>query len=142
MKQIIWVVLIALTLTPARALEAVEKVRLAITNLNMSFLPAGVALKKGFFRDEGLEVEILRMNTPNTVTAIMTGDIGYTLLFGSVVRAALRGMPLRAVASLLDAPTHALIAKPEYKSVKELKGKILGIGNFGGTDDVAARMMF
>jgi ABC-type nitrate/sulfonate/bicarbonate transport system substrate-binding protein len=143
MKKVCFIVFFAFTLSvPARPLEADDKVRLAITNLNMSFLPAGVALKKGFFRDEGLEVEIIRMNTPNTVTAIMTGDIGYTLLFGSVVRAALRGMPVRAVASLLDAPTHALIAKPEYKSVKELKGKILGIGNFGGTDDVAARMMF
>lgn len=119
-----------------------EKVRLAVTNLNMSFLPAGVALKKGFFRDEGIDAEIIRMNTPNTVTAVMTGDLGYAMIFGSVVRAAVRGMPLRAVASLLDAPTHALIAKPEYKSVKELKGKTLGIGNFGGTDDVAARMMF
>ncbi|MGH7767559.1 MAG: ABC transporter substrate-binding protein, partial [Candidatus Binatia bacterium] len=84
----------------------------------------------------------IRMNTPTTVTALMTGDIGYTLLFGSVVRAALRGMPIRALAGLLDAPTHALIAKPEYKSLKDLKGKVLGIGNFGGTDDVAARLMF
>jgi NitT/TauT family transport system substrate-binding protein len=101
-----------------------------------------VALKRGFFKDEGLDVEIIRMNTPTTVTALMTGDIGYTLLFGSVVRAALRGMPIRALAGLLDAPTHALIAKPEYKSLKDLKGKVLGIGNFGGTDDVAARLMF
>jgi ABC-type nitrate/sulfonate/bicarbonate transport system substrate-binding protein len=127
---------------PACGLDAAEKVRIAITNLNMSFLPAGVALKRGFFRDEGLDVEIIRMNTPTTVTALMTGDIGYTLLFGSVVRAALRGMPIRALAGLLDAPTHALIAKPEYKSLRDLKGKVLGIGNFGGTDDVAARLMF
>ncbi len=142
-KKVCFIVFFAFTLSvPARALEAADKVRVAITNLNMSFLPAGVALKKGFFRDEGMDVELIRMNTPNTVTALMTGDIGYTLLFGSVVRAAVRGMPIRALASLLDSPTHALIARPEYKSVKELKGKILGIGNFGGTDDVAARMMF
>ena len=127
---------------PDRPLWAAEKVRVAVTNPNMSFLPAGVALKKGFLRDEGLDVEIIRMNTPNTVTALMTGDIGYTLLFGSVVRAALRGMPVRAVASLLDSPTHALIARPEYKSVKELRGKTVAIGNYGGTDDVAGRLMF
>ena len=86
--------------------------------------------------------EIIRMNTPNSLTALITGDIGYTLLFGSVVRGALRGMPIRAVASLLDSPTHALIAKAEYKSVKDLKGKTVGIGNFGGTDEVVARLMF
>jgi NitT/TauT family transport system substrate-binding protein len=118
-----------------------EQARIAITNPNMSFLPSGVALKKGFFKDEGLDVEIIRMNVPTIITALMTGDIGYTLIFGSVVRGALRGMPMRALASLLDGSTHALVAKPEYKSGKELKGKTVGIGNFGGTDEVAGRMM-
>jgi NitT/TauT family transport system substrate-binding protein len=118
-----------------------DQVRIAVTNPNMSFLPSGVALKRGFFKDEGLQVEIIRMNVPNIITALVTGDIGYTLLFGSVVRGALRGMPVRALASLLDGSTHALVAKPEYKSGKELKGKTVGIGNFGGTDEVAGRMM-
>ena len=118
-----------------------DQARIAITNPNMSFLPSGVALKKGFFKDEGLEVEIIRMNVPTIITALVTGDIGYTLLFGSVVRGALRGMPMRALASLLDGSTHALVAKPEYKSGRELKGKTVGIGNFGGTDEVAGRMM-
>lgn len=118
-----------------------DQARIAVTNPNMSFLPSGVALKKGFFKDEGLEVEIIRMNVPTIITALVTGDIGYTLLFGSVVRGALRGMPMRALASLLDGSTHALVAKPEYKSGKELKGKTVGIGNFGGTDEVAGRMM-
>ena len=143
MKRIccIWFALFALWL-PGQVLEGAEKVRISVTNPNMSFLPAGVALKRGFFKDEGLDVEVIRMNVPNTVTALMTGDIGYTLLFGSIIRGALRGMPLRALASLLDSPTHALIAKPEYKTVKELKGKTVGIGNFGGTDEVVARLMF
>jgi len=126
---------------PHPPLDAADKVRVTVTNPNMSFLPSGVALKKGFFKDEGLDVEIIRMNVPNIVTALVTGDIGYTMLFGSVVRGALRGMPVRALASLLDGSTHALVAKPEYKSGKELKGKTVGIGNFGGTDEVAGRMM-
>jgi NitT/TauT family transport system substrate-binding protein len=121
--------------------ESADKVRISVTNPNMSFLPSGVALKKGFFKDESLDVEIIRMNVPNIITALVTGDISYTLIFGSVVRGALRGMPMRALASLLDGSTHALVTKPEYKSGKELKGKTVGIGNFGGTDEVAGRMM-
>jgi NitT/TauT family transport system substrate-binding protein len=126
---------------PSGCVESADKVRISVTNPNMSFLPSGVALKKGFFKDEGLDVEIIRMNVPNIITALVTGDIGYTLIFGSVVRGALRGMPMRVLASLLDGSTHALVAKPEYKSGKELKGKTVGIGNFGGTDEVAGRMM-
>jgi ABC-type nitrate/sulfonate/bicarbonate transport system substrate-binding protein len=127
---------------PAQPLSATEKVRIAVTNFNMTFLPTGVALKKGFFKEEGLDVEIIRMNTPNTLSAMVTGDVGYTLLFGSIVRAALRGMPIRALASLIDSPTYALIARPEYKSVKELKARTIGIANFGGTDEVLSRLIF
>jgi NitT/TauT family transport system substrate-binding protein len=133
--------LVAALFAPSTRLDAADKVRVSVTNPNMSFLPSEAALKKGYFKDEGLDVEIIRMNVPNSITALVTGDIGYTLLFGSVVRGALRGMPMRALASLLDGSTHALIAKPEYKSGKELKGKTVGIGNFGGTDEVAGRMM-
>ena len=50
-------------------------------------------------------------------------------------------MPMRALASLLDGSTHALVSKPEYKSGKDLRGKTVGIGNFGGTDEVAGRLM-
>jgi NitT/TauT family transport system substrate-binding protein len=142
MKKLFCIVLALSVLgMPFGFLDGADTVRIAVTNPNMSFLPAGVALKKGFFKDEGLDVEIIRMNVPTIITALVTGDIGYTLLFGSVVRGALRGMPMRALASLLDSPTHALIAKPQYKSVRELKGKTVGIGNFGGTDEVAGRMM-
>jgi len=121
---------------------AADKTRIAVTNFNLSFLPLGVALQRGFFKDEGLDVEVIRMNTPNTVAAMVTGEVGYTMLFGSVIRAALRGMPLRAAASLLDSPIYALIARPEFKSLKDLKGRTVGIGNFGGTDEVTARLIF
>src|SRR5438128_9396666 len=89
---------------PGQGLEAADKVRISVTNPNMSFLPSGIALKKGFFKVEGLDVEVIRMNVPNSITALVTRDIGYALIFGSVVRGALRGMPMRAVASLLDSP--------------------------------------
>ena len=84
-------VLLALSVfgIPGGFVEGADKVRISVTNPNMSFLPSGVALKKGFFKDEGLDVEIIRMNVPNIITALVTGDIGYTLIFGSVVRGAL-----------------------------------------------------
>jgi NitT/TauT family transport system substrate-binding protein len=107
----------------------------------MSFLTTGVALKKGFFKQEGLEVEVVQMRVPVMITALSTGDIDYTTVFGSVVRAAMRGLPVKAVASFLDGSPHALIARSEFKSVKELKGKTLGVESYGASSDVIARMM-
>jgi len=48
---------------------------------------------------------------------------------------------VRIVAGFLDNWPITLIAQPEYKSLKELKGKTLGISSFGATPDVGARMM-
>jgi NitT/TauT family transport system substrate-binding protein len=135
-------VVIALSLYVAAApAEAVDKVRLSISSIDVSFLSGGIALKRGFFRDEGLDVELIRMNANVSVTALSTGDIDYTMVFASVVRGALRGMPMKVVASFMDSSTHLLIARPEYKTIRDLKGKTLAVSTYGATSDVAARMM-
>ena len=121
--------------------DAVDKVRMSISAVDVSFLTGGLAVKRGMFRDEGLDVELIRMNTNVSITALSTTDIDYTMVFGSVVRGALRGMPMRVVASFMDSSTHLLIARPEYRSIRDLKGKTLAVSTIGATSDVAARMM-
>ena len=51
---------------------------------------------------------------------------------GSTLRAAMRGLPVRAVASSTVAPFFALVAKE--KTVQELKGKVVGVTDPGGTN--------
>ena len=125
----------------AARLEAADKVRMSISSIDVSFLTAGIGQKRGFFRDEGIDMELIRMNANISVTALSTGDVDYTMIFGSVVRGALRGMPMKVVACFMDSSTHTLIARPEYKSVRDLKGKTLAVSTYGATSDVAARMM-
>lgn len=120
---------------------AADKIRIAVANFNVSFMTAGVADKKGYFRDEGLEPEIIGMRPPVSITALASGDIDYTTVFGSVVRAAVRGLPVRVVASWIDGSTHALIARAEFKTVKDLRGRTMGVGSHGASDDIAGRMM-
>jgi NitT/TauT family transport system substrate-binding protein len=122
--------------------ESADKVRLSVSSLDAAFLTPVVALKRGFFKEEDIDPEIIRMNANISITALATGDTDYTTIFGSVVRAAIRGLPVRVVASFLDSPTQLLLARQEFKSVKELKGKTLGVSTFGATADVSARMMF
>jgi NitT/TauT family transport system substrate-binding protein len=122
--------------------ESADKVRLSVSSLDAAFLTPIVALKRGFFKEEDIDPEIIRMNANISITALATGDTDYTTIFGSVVRAAIRGLPVKVVASFLDSPTQMLLARQEYKSVKELKGKTLGVSTFGATADISARMMF
>jgi NitT/TauT family transport system substrate-binding protein len=76
-----------------------------------------------------------------SITALSTGDVDYCQLFGAVVGGAIAGLPVRIVAGFLDNWPMTLIAQPELKTLKGLKGKTLGISSFGATPDVAARMM-
>lgn len=136
----IWLLTCAAFLV-ASPLQAADKVRLSIPALDVSFLTAGVASKRGFSKNEGLDVEVIRMNANVSIPALSTGDIDYTMVFASVIRGALRGLPMKVVASFIDSSTYMLIARPEHKAIKDLKGKLLGVSTFGATADVAARMM-
>ena len=123
------------------AAHAADKVRISLTSYNLSFLSAGVAAKKGIFKEEGLDVEVIRMNANVAMSALIAGECDYTMIFASVIRAAMRGIPLKVVAVLIDSPPYAFIARPEINALKSLRGKTIGIGVFGSSNDVVARLM-
>ena len=134
-------ILIAIVIFLGAPAMALDRIRIAVSNPNMPNLTVAMAQKNGLFKDENLEAEIIRMNPNVAITALATGDIDYCQLFGAVVGGAIAGLPVRIVAGFLDNWPMTLIAQPELKSLKDLKGKTLGISSFGATPDVAARMM-
>jgi NitT/TauT family transport system substrate-binding protein len=121
---------------------AAEKIRISVSgSYNMIFLSAGVAQHRGFFKDEGLDADIVVMGAGPSLAALSNGDIDYTLLTGSVIRAAIRGLPVRLVAGLMTSSAHVFLARPEIKSIKELQGKKVGLAGFGDATHVLARMI-
>jgi NitT/TauT family transport system substrate-binding protein len=136
-----FLVVFAITLLLGSPASALDRIRIAVSNPNMPNLTAATAQRNGFFKEENLEAEIIRMNPNVAVTALATGDVDYCQLFGAVVGGAIAGLPVRVVAGYLDNWPMTLIAQPELKSLKDLKGKTLGISSFGATPDVGARMM-
>lgn len=49
---------------------------------------------------------------------------------------------MRVVSSCMDSSTHVLLARPGFKSPKDLKGKVLGVSSFGASAAITARSMF
>jgi NitT/TauT family transport system substrate-binding protein len=139
-KRFVIAVALLLFLNPHAG--AVDRIRIAVSNPNMPNLTSAVAQKKGFFRDENIDAEVIRMNPNVAITALASGDIDYCQLFGAVVAGAIAGLPVRIVAGFLDNWPMTLIAQPEYKSVRDLKGKLLGVSSYGATPDVGARLIF
>lgn len=122
--------------------HAAEKIRISVSGgYNMIFLSAGVAQHRGFFKDEGLDADIIVMGATPSIAALTNGDIDFTLLTGTVIRAAIRGLPVRLVGGLMTSSPHVLLARPEIKSVKELSGKKVGLAGFGDATQVLARII-
>lgn len=103
-------------------------------------LPVVVAMRKGYFAAEGLELQKVQIQPQIAVKALVSGDVDYSLSWGSVLRAAATGVPIKVVAGLASRPLHVLIARPGIKSGKELKGKIIGVDSFAGTIDYLTRV--
>src|SRR6185503_688273 len=135
--QFILIVAIATCICLSLTSHAADRIRIAVSNPNMPNLTTQMVLKRNFFKDENLDVEIIRMNPNVAITALATGDIDYCQLFGAVVGVAIAGLPVRIVAGFLDNWPMTLIAQPELKTLKDLRGKTLGISSFGATPDVA-----
>jgi len=123
------------------SVHAADKIRIGFPDLAAPFVSLAVGQKRGFFQDEGLQPEFIRMNPAIAFQALVGGEIDYyTVLFPGVA-AAIRGVPVKIVGGYVPGATIALIARPEFKSVQELRGKTVGINAFGGALESAARLM-
>lgn len=112
--------------------QGVDRIRIVYASRGLPFLSAFVAKEMKFYQKHGLEAELIQMAPRIALTALATNQIDYSLNIGSTMRAAMRGAPVRAVASSTVAPFFALVSKEP--NVAALKGKILGVTDPGGTN--------
>ena len=117
---------------------AAEKTIISYSSRTYAFLPAQVAVARGFFKDEGLESILIQMRSQVAVPALMNGDIQYTLTFGNILTAAIQGMPFKQLAVLTEKPLHHIVARPDIKTIDDLRGKRIGTQRIGGSDYLAA----
>jgi NitT/TauT family transport system substrate-binding protein len=131
------------TLASARTVSAqnLEKVRIGMPSLSLSFIAPQVAYAKNFFRDEGIDAEIIRIATNIGIVAVTTKEIGYTTAVGAALRAGVKGLPIKVVTYFNGRPLHVLVAKREFKSVAELRGRLIGFAGYGDSTEFMLRAM-
>jgi ABC-type nitrate/sulfonate/bicarbonate transport system substrate-binding protein len=117
-----------------------ERITIATPSRGLFEFPVVVAMRKGFFKDEGIDVDKVQMQPALGVKALISGDVDYLLAWGSALRAAVTGVPIKAVVGFAGRPLHVLVARPEIKSPKDLKGKIIGVDSVAGTVDYLSRV--
>ena len=125
-------------ITPATS-RGIEEIKIASTGPGVSTLPLEMATRKGFSRDEGLDVLTITMRTNIAVNALLTRSVDYATPSTSAIKAATAGLPVKLIAVLLGRPDYFLTVKKEIRSLKDLKGKRVAIGTFGAAADLALR---
>src|SRR5258706_10313608 len=138
-RAAVFSLLVLLSLPAAAPAQTLEKVRVGMPSLSLSFVAPRVAQARGFFQAEGMEVELIQMATNIGVVAITTRDIDYSTASGAVLRSAVRGLPVKVVMYFNGRPLHALVAKREVGAIADLKGRLVGFAGYGDTTEFMLR---
>jgi NitT/TauT family transport system substrate-binding protein len=123
--------------------KEVHKLTVGYTPISGAALPFFIAVEEKLFQKYGLEVSPVFMGgSPLINSAILAGEfpIGYTA-GGAVISSRLAGSDLVAIASPLSVLTIDAWAKPEIKSVNDLRGKRIGVTRIGASTYFAALSM-
>jgi ABC-type nitrate/sulfonate/bicarbonate transport system substrate-binding protein len=122
--------------------HAIDTIRIAYPSTSFTTLPILAAMKHGHFQQEGLRAELIFMRPNISVTAVVTGQVEFATVHGSIVRAAARGLPVKSLIVIADRPAYYLVSKAGVNSVDALKGKSVGVISLGGSVHLMTKEFF
>lgn len=114
------------------------KIKLAYNTGNLDSVPVMIAYKKGYFKDEGVDVELVQVTPSDGLIAISAHQVdmlvgGSTRLFGPIDK----GAPIKLLSPMSNTDTEILIDPSSgIKTLKDLEGKKLSYGTLGGSKEI------
>jgi ABC-type nitrate/sulfonate/bicarbonate transport system substrate-binding protein len=130
---------VAMAMGPALA---ADKVKVSVPVFIPAYAMYFLALDKGYYKEEGLEVEIVKAGGGTATPALLSGDLQFTGSPGSAISAILRGAPLKLVFVSQDHPPYQIWSHdPAIKTASDLKGQRVGVISRGDTHELSVRMV-
>jgi len=127
-----------MVLTTAAPVFAIDNIRVSYATLSAAYMDHICAMDKGYFREEGLNIEVIRAPGGVATPGLLSGQFQFSSSASSAVSAAVRGGPVKIVYTNLSRPSYTLVSiKPDITSAKELVGKKIAINSFGDTGHLA-----
>src|SRR4051812_12318618 len=126
-------------------IEAQEKriVRMVFVSLAWnSELPFRVALARGFFKAQGVQIEpILIRGGPAAIAALTSGEVDFASIGGAqaVFRGRARGLDLTIVGCISHTTNYILLGNKQTRTIEDLKGKTIGITGAGTYSEFAVK---
>ena len=131
-------ILLLTVTTDSRAQSGLKKVRMGSSSTNVSFLALYTALNRGFFKDEGIDLEIVFMPANLASTAVLNGDLDYNGAVTGTIGAAVQGRPMKVLLFTVSKPLLFLMGQKNIKDLKQLKGKKIAGSSPGGSATLLA----
>ena len=123
-----------LLLAIASSATAADNIRVSYATLSAAYMDHICAMDKGYFREEGLNVEVIRAPGGVATPGLLSGQFQFSSSASSAVSAAVRGGLVKIVYTNLSRPSYTLVSiKPDVTSAKDLVGKKIAINSFGDT---------
>ncbi len=118
--------------------SALKKLRLGIAATSVGFLPIYAAHQKGFYRDEGIDLEIILMSLAAANNAFFKGEIEYSAGLTGLALAATRNYPAKILIFTIAKPLQSFVSRKEIKEPRDLKGKKVAGSSPGGSATILA----
>jgi NitT/TauT family transport system substrate-binding protein len=118
-----------------------ERVKIAVSSRSIAFMDLYIAQDRGFFREEGLEPELIQVSANVATAALVAGEVDALGAVGLAARASQSGLPIKVLAVTGHRALFWLVSKPEFKSIADLKGATLGITSRNGSQHLVANRL-
>jgi ABC-type nitrate/sulfonate/bicarbonate transport system substrate-binding protein len=145
LKLLRWLLALSICTASPLPLQGAEtaRIRASYASLSPSSSILSLTQDAGFFKREGLDVEVLYVPAGSlNVQALISKELQLSTLGGpAVVQAGLQGADLVYFAGIANRLMVALVAQPSIKRVAELRKKRIGITRFGSNIDLQARVL-
>jgi len=114
--------------------EAADTIRVSYATLSAAYMDHICAMDKGYLREEGLNVEVIRAPGGVATPGLLSGQFQFSSSASSSLSAGVRGGPVKIVYTNLSRPSYTLVSiKPDITSAKDLVGKKIAVNSFGDT---------
>ena len=134
--------IVAAALLGSGATAFAQPIRIAVGAASVASLPTWVAHDGGYFAREGVPAELIYIRGgPQTVSALIGGDVPFVQVYGGILVASrLTGAEVVIVTGLVNQPFFSIVTTAGIEKPEDLRGKKVGISTFGSATDLALRL--
>lgn len=126
---------------PATAPQPLKNLQIDVAVRDAPYAFYFIGIEKGYYTEEGLNVELISSGGTTSVAAVLSGDMPFTTASSASLSAILKGGPMKIILTNMDRPAYELwSSQAEISSLADLQGKAVGVITRGDTMEISTRL--